>query len=150
VKGYKEEDMVKTKGRSERQKIDIVDIVNLRLQKGLSYREIEKLTGIDHSTIHAKYREVIAMFDKDKVEQYEQNKPQILSGVERVLVQDMLEPDKREAASLNNVAYAFNTIFQANRLEQGKTNAITEIRELTMQISGSMSDLAKLKEILSK
>ena len=35
--------------------------------------------------------------------------------------------EKREKASLNNTAYAFNAIYQANRLEQDKSTSNTAI-----------------------
>jgi hypothetical protein len=99
----------------------------MRLKKRMTYREIEKQTGIDHSTIHKKYSDVIALFDPEKIERYEANKPSVLSGAEKILLQDMLDPDKREKASLNNVAYAYDKVFQANRLERGQSTDNTSI-----------------------
>ena len=118
--------------------MDIVDAIALKIKNNLPYKKIEELTGIPHSTIHKKYQDIIELFDPDKIERYEEQKGTILSGVERVLVEQMLDKGKLKEASLNNTAYAYNTVFQANRLHRGQSSEIVEVRELSMSFSEAL------------
>lgn len=44
-----------------------------------------------------------------------------MSAAEEQLIASLLDPDKIAKASLNNVAYAFQQIHTARRLEEGKS-----------------------------
>ena len=43
----------------------------------------------------------------------------LLQGTERVLIGNLLDPEKLKKASVNNLAYAFTQIHNAGRLEAG-------------------------------
>jgi hypothetical protein len=51
--------------------------------------------------------------------------------MEWTLLRDMVDSDKRKRASLNNVAYAFQNIHNARRLEsnQSTSNVAVDIQE---------------------
>ena len=63
------------------------------------------------------------------------------------MLQDLSSEDKRAKASLNNVAYAFNQIHTARRLEEGKSTAggVTVNIELTYQEATKASRELRMK-----
>ena len=124
--------------RKRDKEYDTMDMIAMRLVKGMSLRDIEKITGKSRTAIDTRIKKVVNMFDPESIAAYEQHKPAILTGVERVLVQDMLDPRKREDASLNNVAYAFAQVNKANLLSRGSATEIIDTGK-------NVKDLAELK-----
>lgn len=50
---------------------------------------------------------------------FAKNQVNILQGTERVLIGNLLAPEKLKKASVNNLAYAFTQVHNARRLEAG-------------------------------
>lgn len=109
-----------------KQKLDIMDAIQLKVTNKLSLSKISAITNIPRSTIHKKYQDVIELFDADKINDYEAKKPEVLSGMERVLIREMMDRDKLKSASLNNVAYTFAQVTNANKLSRGQATQIVD------------------------
>ncbi len=107
--------------------IDLGKALQLRLKNKLSYPEIAKVFGVTHQSVYDRIQGFMKHIDSpDVIEAFEKCKPEILSSAERQLLEKMLDPEKMEKANLNNVAYAFTQINNANRLERGQATAITD------------------------
>lgn len=103
--------------------VNILDAVRLRIQNKLTWAEVSARTGICKGTLQAQLAKLYDLLDVDRRDAYELARPQILSGVEERLLIDMLDPGRRQNATLNNTAYAFTQVHQARRLEAGQTTS---------------------------
>jgi predicted DNA-binding protein (UPF0251 family) len=108
-------------------KIDLSEAIKLRYKNKLTYEAIGKQFHCSAQAVH----ELIQGFlkgidDPGIIQSFEDIKPEILSSVERKLIENILDSDKLKKANLNNVAYAFTQIHQANRLQRGQATSITD------------------------
>lgn len=70
----------------------------------------------------------LKLLDKpEHVKAYTDNRTKVLEAVEGQLVGDLTDPERRKRASLNNVAYAFQQVHQARRLESNLSTENTDI-----------------------
>ena len=105
-------------------KIDIAEALKLRLTNGLTYQEIADRYNCKRQSVYGALQRYIKTIDTvDKYKPLLQYKQEFLDVAEIALLADTMNPEKRAAASLNNTAYAFNTIHQANRLEKDKSTS---------------------------
>ena len=109
-----------------RQNLNIIDAILYKLQNKLSYKEIEKQTGIPKSTIHGKIQDIVAFFDPEKIKRYEDKKGDMLSGAEMMILAKMMDNSKFKKASINNLAYALQNVNNINRLHRGQATAILD------------------------
>jgi DNA-binding CsgD family transcriptional regulator len=101
-------------------KIDVGKALKLRLVKGLAYEEIAKQLGCAKSTAYKCIHDILALVDNPKANRaFAENQVNIMQGAERVLLGYMLDPENLKRASVNNLAYAFQQIHNARRLESG-------------------------------
>ncbi|OEU68411.1 MAG: hypothetical protein BBJ57_02280 [Desulfobacterales bacterium PC51MH44] len=101
-------------------KIDLAEVVKLRDVQGLSFPQIGKILGFDQAyvnRVHTNFKSMVQPSDLNNA--FTDNRVSILNSMELNLLQNLGKADKLEKASLNNVAYAFNQIHTARRLEQG-------------------------------
>ena len=111
-------------------------LLKLRIEKRLSYGEIAALTGIPKPTVYDRLRWFEALIgDPDELKAYESSRGQILSAVEKKLVTDMANEERRAKASLNNTAYAFGQIHSARRLEEGKSTSNLSIHASLIEVA---------------
>jgi len=103
---------------------DLGKAIELRLSRGLTYQEIADKLGVGRTTVYDKVRRVLGLLDAPNLNKaYEKTRVETLGAVERVMIGQLADPDKLEKASLNNVAYAFQQVHNARRLE---SNLATE------------------------
>ena len=101
-------------------RIDIAKALSFRLTQNMTYEQIGKQFNVSKQAVHEalhKYIDVIEL--SNNTVELAKVKGNILDSVEIALLLDVLNPQKREAASLNNTAYALNTISNISRLEKG-------------------------------
>jgi predicted DNA-binding protein YlxM (UPF0122 family) len=104
-----------------RGRIDLAQVYKLRVVNRLSFGEIAKALNVPKSTIHAALHRLKNLIpDPDVVKAYEEVRPTLLTAVEQRLMASLLDEQSLEKASLNNRAYAFQQVFHARRLEDGK------------------------------
>lgn len=110
-------------------RVDVDEAFKLRLVNHLSYTQIGKHFGVSKQAVQQRLADHIALLDDPEIAKaYEANKSKVLSGVEGRLLTALLDPQKVEAASLNNVAYAFQAVANQNRLEGGKSTSNLSFR----------------------
>ena len=111
-------------------------LLKLRIDKGLSYNQIETLTGIPHSTLHERLKWIDNLIkNPEELDGYRDNRASILSSVELEMVRDMADETRRSKASLNNVAYAFGQLHMARRLEEGKSTSNLSVHATLIEVA---------------
>lgn len=113
----------------QRKKIDLGELIRMKI-RGLTNTEIAEKFGCSKmsiSTAWQRFRDL--MPNPEDIELFEKNKADILNSVELSIIQEMMSKDKLKAASVNNLAYAYNVIHNAHRLEIGKSTS--NISQLT-------------------
>lgn len=116
-------------------KLDIRKVIKLKDVNGLSIAEISRQLGYSEPYIHKVYKDFRKLMPSAEVsETYDTNRASLLSGMEYKLLENLAKEEKLSKASLNNVAYAFNQIHTARRLEEGKaTGGVTVNIEIAYQ-----------------
>ena len=127
--------------------IDVKEALKLRLTKGYTYQEIADKYGVTKQAVHKQLKSLVNILeDTNQAQAYKLHKQDILTNAEYLMLVDMCDPDKREKASLNNAAYAFNTIFQANRLESDKSTSNLAIDGILAQKAEAQQNLQDLQD----
>jgi predicted DNA-binding protein YlxM (UPF0122 family) len=112
--------------------VDLVKALKLRLINKLSFGEIAQQLNVPKTTIYEKLGKLQHLLENTELtEAYEQNKAAILTAGERLIIGHMLNEDKLKNASVNNLAYAFQQINNANRLEKGQSTSNQAIEIIT-------------------
>lgn len=105
-------------------KIDVQEALKLRLINKLTYQQIADIYGCTRQAVQQRLNTLLGYFSgPEEIQSYKDTRPDILTAVESNLLQHILSPDKLEKATINNLAYAFQQVFNARRLEEGKTTA---------------------------
>ena len=130
--------------------IDVSQAFKLRVVNKLAYSEIAKQLNCSKSGVYDALQPFLKLIDNpEEVQAYTSNKEFVFNALEWELVKDLTDEDKRKKASLNNTAYAFNTVAQQNRLEQGKATAnIANIHEIGITIKEAQEQIEKAKQEL--
>jgi hypothetical protein len=101
---------------------DVLKAYRLRVLNHLSYQEISDQLGAPKSSVYKALAQLVALtHDHERMEQYEEIRPALLSAAEERLIASLVDEETIEKASLNNRAYAFQQLHNARRLEQGKS-----------------------------
>jgi len=101
------------------------------------------------ASIHRALHDLCAMIDDPgRLETYNDARASLLSVVEERLIGSLVNEEKIEKASLNNVAFAFTQVFNARRLEQGQsTGNISVLAQIIDRAETTMgSGVAKKAE----
>ena len=130
--------------------IDVGRALTLRIDKNLSYQEIatqlSKETGykLSKEGVYKRLRPFTKLIeDPTAIKAYETNKESLLSAVEHQMLVEMVNPDKLEKASTNNIAYAFQQIFNANRLQRDKSTSNVSVKSVVEDIRRRKEELEK-------
>jgi predicted DNA-binding protein YlxM (UPF0122 family) len=117
-------------------RINLVEALQLRFVNKLTYRQIADKYGVSPQAIEQRISRFKEKFgDSQEMQSYTSNRDGILTVVERELLSRIVDPSKLEKATVNNLAYAFQQIFNARRLEEGKSTAnLQGIYDLVLQL----------------
>jgi predicted DNA-binding protein YlxM (UPF0122 family) len=130
-------------------KIDVGLALKLRLHNRLSIPQIAQYFGVSHQAVYKALENVknIINIDMD-LESFEQSRSDLLTAVELQLLNDLVEPTKREKASVNNIAFALSKVFDMNRISQGKSTSIVGYQDLTHQHEVLLGEIVELENQL--
>jgi hypothetical protein len=110
--------------------------------QGWRYSDIATRFKVSESAVKgalAKYQHILKGLQHGELESYRKNRTELFTLTERELMGSLLDPDKIAKASLNNVAYAFQQIHTARRLEEGKSTENKSI--ITAMLDGAHDKL---------
>ena len=121
-------------------RLDLAQVWKLRVVNRLSYGEIARSLGVAKSSVHAALHRLQTLIpDPEIVHAYQEVRPTLLTAVEQRLMASLLDEDALQKASLNNRAYAFQQVFNARRLEEGKaTEHLCVVSRLLREIVPNM------------
>lgn len=133
--------------RKGESKIDVLQALKLRLHNRLSYDEIAKRFGVTKTAVYHVLSEFAKITENPEiVEGYASIRGKLLTAGEFELLKEIFDPEKLKKASLNNVAYAFSQVFNANRLERGESTSNVKFQALQMKLE----EIRKEKALLIK
>lgn len=130
-------------------KIDLDKAVKLKFLHGNTDENIAKIFGTSRQAVTKRlkpFHDILT--DQGTLDTFRGNYTNILRNSSFTLMQALHDPDKIEAASLNNVAYAFNTVANHLRLEENKTTDNVGFQGLVAHIQKSADDLDNMKDAL--
>ena len=137
------------KARHKNRKWDRATALQLKLQRGWTYREISTHLGVAESSIKeglASFHQLLDQIqDGVSLDTYTRTRRELLTAVEMQLLMDLTDADKRKKATLGNVAYALQHVHSIRRLESGQS---TENISIIMQgvVASHGPELAKYAE----
>lgn len=103
-------------------KLPIGKMLNLRLKHGYSYDQLAKTFNVPRTSVYTALAPIIHLIDNPNVARgYADNRVNVLTAVEAKLVSALADSDKIKAANINNIAYAYQQINTARRLESGQS-----------------------------
>ena len=121
-------------------KLDPLEVYKLRLHNRLSFPQIAGIFGVSKQAAHECFtRFSEALIPGEDVTAYQEARTELLTTAEERLLASVLDPEKLQKASLNNVAYALTQIHTMRRLEQGKSTG--NIHLLSQVITSAKSKL---------
>lgn len=104
--------------------VDVRKAIHLRMQ-GLSYGDIARACGCAKSTMIAHlrpFRTILANAPTpEALQDFRENLQEYMACVLSNLLPALSDPQKIEAATLNNVAYAYRQVYDTQRVESGKS-----------------------------
>jgi len=99
---------------------DVLKAYRLRVLNRLSYQEIADQLGAPKGSVYKALCEMVALtHDHERLAQFEEIRPALLSAVEERLIASLVDEEAIQKASLNNRAYAFQQVAQQGRLSRG-------------------------------
>jgi predicted DNA-binding protein YlxM (UPF0122 family) len=124
----------------QRKRLDLAQVWKLRVVNQLSYGEIARSLGVAKSSVHAALQRLHKLVpDPDVVKAYAEVRPTLLTAVEYRLMASLTDEEALQKASLNNRAYAFQQVFNARRLEDGKaTGHLSVISRMLDETVGNL------------
>jgi hypothetical protein len=103
---------------------DVLKAYRLRVLNRLSYQDIADHLGEPKSSVYKALAQLVALtHDHERMQQYEEIRPALLSVAEERLVASLVDEETIAKATLNNRAYAFTQLHNARRLESGQSTA---------------------------
>ena len=109
-------------GHARAYNFDVLKAYRLRVLNRLSYQEIADQLGEPKSSVYKALAQLVALtHDHERLRQYEEIRPALLSAAEERLMASLVDEEAIEKASLNNRAYAFQQLHNARRLESGQS-----------------------------
>ena len=132
-------------------KLNISKAAKMRFLNGNTYQEIADIYGISKQSVQQSLKPFAdIMQGKEILKTYQENYSDILRNANMQLMQAMHDPDKIAGASLNNVAYAFNTVANHLRLEENKSTDNVGFKGMIDHIKKSADDLDTMQDALSE
>ena len=130
--------------RAEYGSLDIPQALKLRVLKNLSYADIARHLNSKKSTVYNALRRFEAMLgDPAHLQAYRQNKASVLEGIQLEIVTKLVDPEKVEKASVNNLAYAAGTLDNMIRLERGESTQNVAIAAVYQDIDMIRAELER-------
>lgn len=130
-------------------KLDTATALKLKLA-GRSYATIGEMYGISGQAVHQRishiFKNLAGRLEQDQVRAYEQHKDDVLTVSMGIIVDSMLNPDKIEKASLNNLAYAYSQLDHAQRLTRDQAteninvhSVVSETKDMLEQAKAALT-----------
>lgn len=128
-----------------RASVDVNQALKLRLKHNLPYRDIAERLGCSKSAVHKALKPFLNLLTRpDAVEAFKSQEAEFIDAARLKILRNLVDNDRLKKASVNNLAYAFSNLYNAQRLERGESTANVAYAE----IDGSLEELQERKEAL--
>ena len=127
--------------------IDINKALELRVKKGMTYKDIGTYFDCTKQAVQQALKKFTALIlEPGELAAYRGVKGEILESVEAHLLNDLVDTDKRQKASLNNTAYALNTVANMTRLENNLSTSNISYRDMSKSLEELTRERQQLQE----
>ena len=134
---------------NQKSKIDIKKALELKVKKGLTYKEIGIYFECSPQAVQQALKKFTALIlEPGEIAAYREQKGNILESVEAQLLNDLVDTGKREKASLNNTAYALNTVANMTRLENNLSTSNIGYQDMSKTLEELKRERQQLEESL--
>jgi hypothetical protein len=131
-------------------KFDVAKAVDLKM-KGLPLIEISRLMNCAPNTITYYLNKLRGLIeDPQVVKAYEANQSNFLKSLEITLAKEMFSRKKLDSASLNNIAYSFQQVFNAGRLVSGQSTQNIQYADALKAREAHQVTLGEIEEIYKR
>jgi predicted DNA-binding protein YlxM (UPF0122 family) len=122
-------------------RIDTGKIVRDYFVHGHIESDIARSQGVSRQAVNQALKPFKALIkDPEKVRAYQNNRALIFDAVESEIVGLALDKSKHKKATLGNVAYALDKVYNINRLEQGKATQNINIQSMIQHTQAGISE----------
>lgn len=130
-------------------RVDVKKALELRRLKHMTFPDIAKIMGTTKQAV----QQALKRFDKillpaEQLEAYRGHKSDIMESVEFELLNEVIDSDRVQKASLNNVAYALGTIGNMTRLEKGQSTTNISFQDMSNTLDEIQRERKQLEESL--
>jgi len=131
-----------------KRKLNVVKALELRL-KGYTYADIGKSLGVSRQGAQKALSKFGNLLDNpEAVNAYKMHEPDLISSAKLQVAVSLVDASKLEKASLNNAAYAFTQLNQAERLLRDQSTANISVRSEVVRLEGLRDSLqAELEDL---
>lgn len=137
--------------RGRQRTIDPMRVLELKLKNGLSHVQVAEIIGCSDRTIANVMRQFKGLLESTHLlDAYQEHRAKLFSAAEFELLTDLMDEKKRESASLNNTAYAFQQVMNARRLEEGKSTSNVSYAQICTDLEAVRKRKEELKVELAK
>jgi hypothetical protein len=126
-------------------------LIELRTH-GLSYRQIEQLTGIDHSSIFLRLKSI--GYEDKELNSYKNYKADLLAQVQKKIIFS-IDDEAIKKAPLQTKIYAYGVLYDKERLERDLATQITKYdglpdTQIAAIVCNNLNSLGGLDKLLDK
>ena len=128
-------------------KINLDKAIKMKFVNGNTDEEIGAQFGVTRQAVNKAlkpFKEI--MKDNGTLQVFTDNYSDILAHTTMNMVQGLNSPDKLEAASLNNLAYAFTAVNNAKRLEDDKSSMNVSVNAVVDSLQKDADSIRKARE----
>jgi hypothetical protein len=114
-------------------KLDLSKAIKLYFDNGVCEADIARHFNVSPARINTAlkpFKEL--MKDSETLRAFREHKTDLLASAELELLKNIVDKDKAEKASLNNVAYAYTAIHNAGRLESGLSTSNIQLQSVSL------------------
>lgn len=134
-------------GHAKAYNFDVLKAYRLRVLNHLSYQEIADQLGEPKSSVYKALAQLVALtHDQERLRQYEEIRPALLSAAEERMIASLVDEETIAKASLNNRAYAFQQLHTARRLETGQSTQNMSILSKLIETAETTIGSGKAKQ----
>jgi len=107
-----------------RGQVDISLAIEYRYKNNMTLQQIADIFSVSRQAVEQRLKSIIKTIGQaEDVRAYDVNRAAILTGIERRLVELLIDKRKTKAATLGNVAYAIDKINNIVRAERGQAQS---------------------------
>ena len=129
--------------------LDLKRILKLRLVNKLTYTDIAGMYGCSPQAVQKACGSLSKLLENPIVlEGYKDNKAELLESAQLSMITNMVDEEKLQKASVNNLAYAAQSLDNMIRLQRGETTSNIGFADYSKALEQVIKDRDKLEREL--